>query len=527
MYVPAGPPPPISPSYTGLLAVLHGSIANGHASAAVYLLPELSHAGLRPPFPLLSSLARLLLLRRNAPSFPSLAGRLLLYVRLAGLKKLIPGSTQLANHLLSLQFLLRRPRDARRLFAKMPRPNIYSYNAMLAGYAHLALAAPAAEVFTAMPHRDLLSYNATMLALASGGEMQEAMTLYSKLRNTGPSLGYNHHTFLALLIACERLVDLKLARQLHAHLALHGFLSDVNIASSLGDVYIKCACTNDAENLFNEMTMVNVKMWTAIVCGYADDGQLTTARRLFDQMPERDILSWNALMEGYVRHGQEAEALSIFQHFIKEGAHPDHITFSSCLRACAAMCALKLGQLIHGRLSRTVFYPNAVVLSSLIDMYSRCGCLADARQVFSLAGQERYDTVLWNALLSALCHHGHGQEVIASFVQMIRHRQKPDANTFLLVLTSCCNCNLVEEGMGFFELMTERYGIVPGEAHYFCLIDLMSHSSSHDKMVKWIKSSPSPFVLSKQVWETLVGKCTVHGNSELLRQIEEEHLAKL
>ncbi|KAF0930130.1 hypothetical protein E2562_030302 [Oryza meyeriana var. granulata] len=50
-------------------------------------------------------------------------------------------------------------------------------------------AAPAAEVFAAMPHRDLLSYNATMLALATGGEMQKAVALYSKLRSARLRLG--------------------------------------------------------------------------------------------------------------------------------------------------------------------------------------------------------------------------------------------------------------------------------------------------------------------------------------------------
>ncbi|KAE8801319.1 pentatricopeptide repeat-containing protein [Hordeum vulgare] len=122
MSAPRRSPPQTSPPRSGLLGALHHSVSGGNASAAVSILPTLSRAGLHPPFPLLTSLARLLLLRRAAPSFPALAGRLLLYVRLAGLKHFVAYSTQLANHLLSLHFLLGRPRDARRLFARMPRP---------------------------------------------------------------------------------------------------------------------------------------------------------------------------------------------------------------------------------------------------------------------------------------------------------------------------------------------------------------------------------------------------------------------
>jgi hypothetical protein len=53
---------------------------------------------------------------------------------------------------------------------------------------------------------------------------------------------------------------------------------------------------------------------------------------------------------------------------------------------------------------------------------------------------------------------------------------------------------------------------------------LFSRSSSHDKMVELIKSSPLLF--RKQIWEILAGNCIIHGNSELLKQIE-EHMAEL
>ncbi|XP_051217327.1 pentatricopeptide repeat-containing protein At2g21090-like [Lolium perenne] len=518
-------PSPTSPPYSGLLGALHCSVSGGQAAAAVSLLPTLSRAGLRPPFPLLCSLARLLLLRRAAPSFPTLAGRLLLYIRLAGLKHLVASSTPLANQLLSLHLLLGRPRDARRLFARMPQPTVYSYNAMLTGYAHLALAAPAANLFAAMPHRDLTSYNAAMLALASGGEMREGVALYSELRHTSPPLGYNHQTFSALLVACASLMDGELARQLHAHLSLLGFLSDINISSALIDVYRKCGRITDAHSLFNEVPAKDMRMWTSVVCGYAEDGQLTAARRLFDQMQEKSILSWNALMEGYVRHGQAVEALNIFQQLIKDGFHPDQLTFSSALSACAAIGSITRGKQIHGRLLQTGFDPNVIIPSSLIEMYSKCGYLAGARQIFDLTCQDRRDIALWNAMLSALCHHGLGQEAVGLFVQMIREKLKPDAISFLLVLTVCSHCGLVDEGMNFFELMIKRYRIVPGEDHHACMVDLISRSSrSCDEVVDWIRSSP--FGCSKQALETLVGKCAINGNTELMSKIE-EHLAEL
>ncbi|KAF8650196.1 hypothetical protein HU200_064051 [Digitaria exilis] len=357
------PPPPTSPrQYSGLLGALHHCISGGDAPAAVSLLPTLARVGLRAPFPLLSSLAGLLLLRPAAPSFPSLAGRLLLYVRLAGLKRLVPCSTQLADRLLSLNFLLGRPRDARRLFTKMPRPPEF--------------------------------------------------------------------------------------------------------------------------------------------------------------IPERNVCSWNALLKGYVYHGQPMEALNMFQHLVREGLQPDQSTFVSCLSACAAMHSLKLGEQIHGILLRSGFDQNDMIIASLIDMYSKCSYLACAREVFDLTVRERKGAVLWNSMLSALCHHGHAQDAIGFFVHMIHERQKPDANSFFLVLTACCHCSLVEEGVKFFDLMSERYRIVPGEDHCLCMVDLVSHTSFDDKVVELIKSSL--FSFNERFWEVVVRSCIIHGNGGLLKEVEKQ-----
>jgi pentatricopeptide repeat protein len=248
---------------------------------------------------------------------------------------------------------------------------------MLTGYARMALAAPAAEIFYAMPHRDLVSYNAAMFAFTHGGEVRGAVATYSELRNKSPSLGYSYHTFLALL-ACVELMDRELARQFHALLAVLGFLSDVNIANSLLDVYRKCGCVDDARRLFDEIPVKDVQMWATIVCAYAEDDQLDAARRLFYQMPERNAISWNALSEGYVRQGKPLEALSIFELLKMENLGPDQFTFASCLSACAAICSLKHGQQIHGMLIRSGFDQSVMISSSLIDMYSKCSVLSQA-----------------------------------------------------------------------------------------------------------------------------------------------------
>ncbi|CAL9203871.1 unnamed protein product [Musa hybrid cultivar] len=282
---------------------------------------------------------------------------------------------------------------------------------MLAGYARLGMLHQARRLFDRMPHRDVVSWNTMILALARAGSCGDAVGLYSQLRRF--SLGFNAHTFSGLLVACVRLGEAHLVRQVHAQVLLVGFLTNIIISSSLVNSYTKC--------------------------GFVDD-----ARKLFDEMPTRDnSISWTALIGSYTRHGHPFEALDLFRNMMKLGVSPDQFTFSSALCACGAIASVKHGKQIHARLLRTRFNPNAIVISSLVDMYSKCGDLAGGQRVFDLTDAGRMDTVLWNTMMSAAGQHGDGIEAVKMFEEMIKTGTKPDANTFIVLLTACSHSGLV------------------------------------------------------------------------------------
>ena len=84
-------------------------------------------------------------------------------------------------------------------------------------------------------------------------------------------------------------------------------------------------------------------------------------------------------------------------------------------------------------------------MSSLIDIYSKCGSLGVGRVVFYIMGNEQ-DYVLWNTIFSALAQHGCGKEAIHMYNDMLRSGVKPDRITFIVVLDACSHSGLVEEG---------------------------------------------------------------------------------
>lgn len=411
--------------------------------------------------------------------------------------------------------------DARKVFEKMSARNLYSWNYMLSGYAKQGMIQKARILFDEMKERDVVSWNTMVIAYAQNGMYDEALRFYRDLRRS--SVGYNDFSFAGVLTVCVKLKELKLARQVHGQIMVAGFLSNVVLSSSVVDAYAKCGEMRDAKRLFDEMPVRDIHCWTTMVSGYAKWGDMYSASEYFYQMPEKNPVSWTAMISGCARAGFGHEALELFTKMMTFRLRPDQFTFSSCLCACASIASLKHGKQIHSYILRTNFRPNTIVVSSLIDMYSKCGSLENSKLVFELMGCKQ-DVVLWNTLLSALAQHGQGEEAIQKFDEMVSSGVKPVSTTFVVILHACSHSGLVEEGLRTFDSMTADHGIFPSQEHYACLIDLLGRAGCFDELMTQLKKMP--FTPDDQILNALLGVCRIHGNIELGKRVA-EHLIEL
>ncbi|KAK6136600.1 hypothetical protein DH2020_029633 [Rehmannia glutinosa] len=442
-----------------------------------------------------------------------------LHLKLTGSKH---PSTFLSNHLINMYAKCGDHVKAREVFDKMTARNLYSWNNMLSGYANLGMVKAAKRLFDKMPERDFVSWNTMVMACVQSGWFDKALRFYIELRRL--DIGYNEYSFAGVLTVCVKLRELRLAKQLHCQVLLVGFLSNMVLSSSIMDVYAKCGALRDARSLFDEMRMRDVLAWTTLVSGYAQGGDMKSAQEIFDAMPEKNSVSWTALIAGYAHDGMGRRSLNLFAQMIMLNVEPDQFTYSSCLFACASIISPHHGTQLHSHMITTGIRPNVVVLSSLIDMYSKCGSLEIAKRVFDTTGNKKQHVVLWNTMISALAHHGCGKQAIKIFADMVRLGVKPDGVTFLVLLNACSHSGLVQEGLCLFESMMPDYNIVPGQEHYACLIDLLGRSGCFDEVMNQLKKMPcNP---DDRVWNALLGVCKIHGNVDLGR-IVARHLVEL
>ena len=167
------------------------------------------------------------------------------------------------------------------------------------------------------------------------------------------------------------------------------------------------------------------------------------ARGVFDGMPEKDIVTWGAMNQGYALNGLPREAMDLFLQMQRENVKPDCYTVVGFLSACTRLGALDLGEWASELVDRNEFLCNPVVGTALIDLYAKCGSMAQAWEVFK--GMKEKDRVVWNAIISGLAMNGYVKISFGHFGQVEKIGIKPDGNTFIALLCGCTHAGLVDD----------------------------------------------------------------------------------
>ncbi|GLT83326.1 hypothetical protein SLE2022_016210 [Rubroshorea leprosula] len=255
------------------------------------------------------------------------------------------------------------------------------------------------------------------------------------------------------------------------------------------------------------------QLLTTLIYFYSISGKLNDACKVFDEMPQRDTVAWNVLISCYMRNGRTRDVLVLFDSMMTEEfeCEPDEVTCLLLLQACANLGALEFGEKVHGYIEEHGYDRAINLCNSLVSMYSRCGCLDKAFEVFN--GMQEKNVVSWSAMISGMAMNGHGKEAVEAFLEMQRMGIPPDCQTFTGVLSACSHGGLIDEGLEFFNGMTKEFGILPNIHHYGCMVDLLGRAGRLDmayQLIVCMKVKPDA-----TIWRTLLGACRIYGDIKL------------
>ncbi|CAN6574763.1 unnamed protein product [Malus baccata var. baccata] len=406
------------------------------------------------------------------------------------------------------------------------------------------------QVFDHVSEPDNFLWNTMIRGSAQSQSPLNAVLLYNRMENRHARP--DGFTFPFVLKACTKLSWVKMGMGIHGKVVRFGFESNTFVRNTLiyfhancGDLRIASALFDDsakrdvvpwsaltagyarrgkldvARRLFDEMPVKDLVSWNVMITGYAKQGEMESARKLLDEVPKRDVVTWNAMIAGYVLCGSNEQALQMFEEMRSLGEKPDEVTMLSLLSACADIGDLDVGQKIHSALLEMGSGDMSIILgNALIDMYSKCGNIEGALEVFRRMRDK--DVSSWNSVIGGLAFHGHSEESVNLFKEMRRLKVRPNEITFVGVLVACSHAGKVEEGRGYFNLMRNVYRIEPNIKHYGCMVDLLGRAGILNEAFEFIeKMEIAPNAI---VWRTLLGACRVLGNVELGRRANERLL---
>lgn len=327
----------------------------------------------------------------------------------------------------------------------------------------------ACKVFEQMGEKDLVAWNSMLNAYVSCGLMDNAVQLFDKMPSKDP-LSYN--------------------------IMVTGHASRGTLAC--------------ARQLFDGSPHRDIVSWNSMIFAYGNFGDMEEARKLFDEMPEQNTISWNTMLTAYLRNGLYDDAILLFEEMRVKKVGPDHVTITTISSACAHLASLNKGKEVHIYAQEHGLALNRHVTSSLIDMYSKCGSILSAVEVFYKSPIK--DIYCWNAIISALALHGYALAALKLFDKMIGYNQMPDDITFIGLLGACSHAGLVQEGCDLFKSMERDYTITPKLEHYGCMVDLFGRAGLLDSAFELIESMT--FEPGRTMLSALLGACVNYRDVE-------------
>lgn len=257
----------------------------------------------------------------------------------------------------------------------------------------------AITVFNSMPLRDVVTYNLLISGHSHYGLPKQALYLYAEMVLLG--MRESASTLSSAIGVCSDVGFYGEGVQVHCRVVKLGFNFNVFVGGALIDFYM---CT----------------------------GLRGMALKVFDELPQRNLAIWNIVLRGFSELGQvEEEELIRFQTQMElEGVEPNRLTFCYLLRGCSNTRLLYEGKKLQGRILKLgLGESNIYVANALVDLYSACGCLIDARKSFEAIPIE--DVISWNSLVCVYADNNLSSDALELFTTMQLWGQRPSIRSLV------------------------------------------------------------------------------------------------
>jgi pentatricopeptide repeat protein len=333
----------------------------------------------------------------------------------------------------------------------------------------------ARKVFELLPSRNVVTWSALIGGYTQNGLGDKALQCFRQMRDAG--VCPNVVTYITVLKACGIVGCLEIGVEIDAEVRKQGLLQkEVSLGNALVDMYCKC-------------------------------GAVERAHDVFEELPVRNIVTWNALIAGYTHNGLGHETLNYFRKMKDAGICPNEVTYVCIFKACSILGTLKIGEAIEAEVRKKgLLQKHSMLNNALVDMYSKCGALKKAREMFEQL-QER-NVVSWTALISGYAEAGLGEEALKCFKSMQNEGVMPNAVTYVATLKACGMMGSVEIGEDLHADIRKHRLLKEDAMVGTALVDMYSKCGAVDKARECFDQLPAQNVMS---WSAMISGYVQNG----------------
>ncbi|KAI7724795.1 hypothetical protein M8C21_031220 [Ambrosia artemisiifolia] len=294
-------------------------------------------------------------------------------------------------------------------FQPNPQDMVYTYNTDIETLMKSGSVDSALQLFDQMPMRDIITYNIVISGLKRNGLSKQALYVYSQMVSQGFVESSSTFSTVLSVFSQERLYQEGL--QVHNRVVVLGLSLNVYVGSALIDLYMN-------------MGLVDI------------------ALRLFDDLPDRNLATWNQLLRGFGGFGM-SQKLELYYRMKREGVVLNPVAFCYLIRSFGNESFVDHGRELHGYAIKVGWAESDLFVSNaLVDFYSACGSLMDAKKSFEVIPID--DVISWNSLVSMYASNGIASNALAVFSMMQIWGKKPSVRSFVGLLNfSSRNVNII------------------------------------------------------------------------------------
>ncbi|XP_078437143.1 pentatricopeptide repeat (PPR-like) superfamily protein [Wolffia australiana] len=317
---------------------------------------------------------------------------------------------------------------------------------------------------------------------------------------------------------CEQIEKLIFFKRYHEALELFEIVrsKDGNIIQSTYDALISAIVgtrsIRDAKILFQHMQETDFQldqyMSNRILLMHIKCGMMLDARRLFDEMPDKNQVTFNTMISGLVDVGDHGEALRLFFILWEEFSEAGSRAIAAAIRAIAGLGRDSSGRQLHSCAVKMGLSDDPFVSCALIDMYSKCGSLKEARWVFDDMPEKT--VVGWNTIIAGYALLGHSEEALDLYYEMRSTGVKMDHFTFSIIIRICARLASLEHAK------QAHAGLVRNGFSF----DVVANTALVDLYCKWGRMEDARALFDRMPqrnlisWNALIGGYANHGGGK-------------